>query len=506
MNRNFFCDLHEQMQLFEEKIFLDMLDDTPITYGDANVLTAKLANRLTESGLVPGDRLCAQVKKSPIVVILYLACLRAGVIYLPLNTAYVSSELNHFFQDAEPAMVICDPEKFDEISKLATNSEIKSVLTLDANGNGTLMDGIDKYSASQEVAVKQSNDVALLIYTSGTTGKPKGSMITHGNIRTNAHALNQLWEWSSEDVLLHVLPLFHVHGLFNALHSPMLKASRIIFRKEFSVRETIELIPQATVLMAVPTIYSRLVSSSFLTKELCKNFRLFISGSAPLLPQTFEVFEEQTGHRILERYGMTEAVMITSNPVRGKRIAGTVGKALADVKLQVCDNEGNVLKLGEIGVLEIKGPNVFKGYWRNEEATKKAIRKNGYFVSGDLATIDENGIVSIVGRKTDLIISAGFNIYPAEVEEQLNQIPGVKESAVFGVPHTDLGEAVVAVIVLNQGGELSESDVIEQLGKHLSSFKLPRAVKFVLELPTNAMGKVEKKKLRVEYNHLFEID
>ena len=504
MNGNFYCALQEQMHQHPDNVFLDSLDGTPTSYGEANELSARLANKLVDLGVKPGDRLCAQVHKSTAVVTLYLACLRAGILYLPLNTAYTLYELRHFLEDAEPSVVVCDPERHDEVQTLGNECGVKTVLTLDRDGTGTLNHQLDSYSSQHTVVFRKDSDTAILIYTSGTTGKPKGAKITHGNIQTNSRVLNELWEWREEDVLLHVLPLFHVHGLFNALHVPMLKASRVIFRKEFSVDETIELIPHASVLMAVPTIYSRLVAHSGLNKRLCKDFRIFISGSAPLLPQTFDEFERKTGHRILERYGMSEAAMITSNPLRGERISGTVGKALASVSLRVCDEEGTRLPNGEIGVLEVKGPNVFKGYWRNEKATRKAFREDGYFISGDLAMINDKGIVTIVGRDSDLIISAGFNIYPAEVEQQLNQIPGVKESAVFGVHHRDLGEGVVAAIVPEQLADLTEEGIVDALEGNLSSFKLPRAVFIVDELPTNAMGKVEKKKLREKYKHLFD--
>ena len=504
MNGNFYHALQEQMLQHPDNVFLDSLDGHPISYGEANELSARLANQLVELGMQPGDRLCAQVHKSTMVVILYLACLRAGILYLPLNTAYTLIELKYFLEDAEPSVVVCDPDRYDEVKALGNECGVKAVLTLDRDGTGTLNHQLESHSLQHTVVFRQDSDTALLIYTSGTTGKPKGAKITHGNIQTNARVLNELWEWREEDVLLHVLPLFHVHGLFNALHVPMLKASRVIFRKVFSVDETIELIPRASILMAVPTIYSRLAAHEGLNKQVCKDFRVFISGSAPLLPRTFDEFEKKTGHRILERYGMTEAAMITSNPLRGERISGTVGKALASVSLRVCDADGNRLSNGEIGVLEIKGPNVFNGYWRNEKATTKAFREDGYFISGDLATINDNGIVTIVGRDSDLIISAGFNIYPAEVEQQLNQIPGVKESAVFGVFHHDLGEGVVAVIVPEQSADLTEEGIVDALKQNLSSFKHPRSVFFVTELPTNAMGKVEKKKLRENYRHLFD--
>ena len=503
VNANFYSILQHQMVNSADGIFLELPDRASITYGQANRLSAQLANRLTKVGLERGDRVTAQIEKSPEAVILYLACLRAGIIFHPLNTAYTTSELEHFLQDAKPLLVVCDPAKYEETVQLANRCQVKHVHTLDENGDGSLWSDVSSCSDQFEVAHQNPGDTALLIYTSGTTGKPKGAMITHHNLSSNAASLVKIWSWSSSDVLLHVLPLFHVHGLCVGLHCPMLLASRILFQPRFSVTETISLIARASVMMAVPTIYTRLLSHPQLTRELCSSFRLFISGSAPLLPRTFEKFEQRTGHRILERYGMSEAQMIASNPLLGERIAGTVGYALPDVKLRVCNEDGNPLNNGQIGKLEIKGPNLFKGYWQNPDSTRAAVRDDGYFVTGDLATVSDDNRLAIVGRQSDLIISAGFNVYPKEVEILLNQIPGIVDSAVFGVSHSDLGEAVIAAIIL-QGSGVTEEEVLTVLKKKLSAFKIPKKFMYLEELPRNAMGKVEKNRLRKEYESTFK--
>ena len=486
-----------------DRVFLDLPDLTSVTYGEADSLSAQLANRLTELALQPGDRVTAQVEKSVQCLILYLACLRAGFIFHPLNTAYTATELEHFFTDAEPALVVCSPSRFDETESLAKQHGINHVLTLDADGSGSLWSNISSYSREFPVAHQEPDDIALLVYTSGTTGKPKGAMITHKNIATNANALTQTWNWKQQDVLVHVLPLFHIHGLCISLHCAMTYASRVIFRSKFSLTETLSLIPQCSVFMAVPTIYTRLLTDQRLGPELCSKTRLFISGSAPLLPETFAEFEQRTGHRILERYGMTETAMMASNPLHGERIGGTVGTALPDINLRLCGENGETLEAGETGVLEVKGPNVFKGYWRNPEATSKCIRDDGYFVTGDLATIDHRGVVTIVGRLNDLIISAGFNIYPREIEIYLNQIPGIEESAVFGVFHSDLGEAVMAAIITRQQASVTEVAMRAALEGRISAFKIPKKFVVVEEFPRNAMGKVEKNRLRTFYDDTF---
>ena len=501
-NNNFFELIQQQILESSQKTFLELHDSHSISFSDANRLSAQLANKLNELGLQPGDRVTAQTDKSAQAVLLYLACIRAGLIFHPLNTAYTLKELDYFLEDAQPMLFVCGSKRADETTELIKKHKIQLVETLEANGTGTLCQDIAEYEERFETVVRDGNDTALLIYTSGTTGKPKGAMITHENISSNAASLSQVWGWQKNDVLLHVLPIFHVHGLCVALHIPLLMGTKILFQPRFSVTETIKLLPQTTVMMAVPTIYTRLLSDVKFKKDVCDGMRLFVSGSAPLLPETFTQFEQRTGHRILERYGMSEAQMITSNPLHGVRRGGTVGFPLPGVHVRVCDDDGRPLECGEVGALEIKGPNVFRGYWCNPDATKSTFREDGYFITGDVARIDEEGVVTIVGREKDLIISAGFNIYPSEIEFQINQIPLVSDSAVFGVPHPDLGEGVVAAVI-RQSDSLSEFQISEFLEKNLSAFKIPRRIVFVDAFPRNAMGKIEKNRLRESYRSVF---
>ncbi len=486
------------MRQSADDVFLEVNESHSISYGEGEQLSAQLANKLSEMGLQPGARVTAQVEKSYQVVILYLACFRAGLIFHPLNTAYTLNELEHFLADAQPSLLVSSSKRCSEAQTLIKQHAIQSVLTLEADGAGTLWEDIASYSDSFEVVHKAKDDTALLIYTSGTTGKPKGAMITHENLSSNAQSLIECWGWQKHDVLVHVLPLFHVHGLCVGLHLPILLGSKVIFQAKFSVERTIDCLAKATVMMAVPTIYTRLLSNARLNKEICRTMRVFISGSAPLLPETFAEFEARTGFRILERYGMSEAQMITSNPLKGERLAGTVGYPLLDIRVRICGDDGVLLGSGEIGSLEIAGPNVFAGYWRNPDATHSAFTNDGYFITGDLASVDENGVVTIVGRDKDLIISAGLNVYPREIELELNQLAGVADSAVFGVPHADLGEGVVAAVI-RQSAAVNEVDLLKALKPNLSAFKVPGKIVFVEELPRNAMGKIEKNRLRETY-------
>ena len=502
LNENFFVQLHQVMLNQPDRVLLDLADRSPLTYGEANRLSAQLANHLRSLGLESGNRITIQCEKSYKAVILYLACLRSGIIFHPLNTGYTLNELQYFLKDAEPTLVVCESSRRPATNDLARSAGIRHVLTLQDDGENSLWADIDQYSENFLPIFRDKDDLALLIYTSGTTGKPKGAMITHENISSNAASLVDIWHWRSDDILLHILPLFHVHGLCVGLHCPMLLGCRIIFHNQFSVRETLQWIPKSTVLMAVPTIYTRLLRNSELTKHLCRSMRLFISGSAPLLPETFEEFERKTGHAILERYGMTEAQMITSNPMEGERIPGTVGHALPDIGLRITERDGTALEVGQTGILEIKGANVFSGYWRKPEATQKVFRKDGYFITGDFAAIDECNRVTIVGRDSDLIISAGLNVYPREVEIALNNLPWVIDSAAFGVPHPDLGEAVVAVVI-QRTDHKSMVDITAGLNNHLSKFKIPKQIIFVEEFPRNAMGKIQKNQLRRDYRSLF---
>ena len=487
---------------WSDQVFLELDDQSSISYRQADLLSAQLANQLACWGIRSGDRITVQVEKSPQVILLYLACLRAGIVFHPLNTAYTLHELEYFLNDARPSLLVCDPSKQNEVETLAHECQVTNVVTLDPSGKGTMVEGLDKFDSHFSTVEQNGDDTALLVYTSGTTGKPKGAMITHKNLEFNAKAMVDVWLWKHEDVLLHVLPLFHVHGLCFALHCPMMLGSRIIFQSKFSVDQTIQKIPTASAIMAVPTVYTRLLSRCDFDRNLCQNMRIFISGSAPLQAETFTDFRQRTGHRIVERYGMTEAQIITSNSLDGPCLEGSVGYPLSGVKVRITDENGCVLKHGETGMLEVFGPNIFKGYWQNSKASEAAFTKDGYFITGDLAMVDEQGVVSIVGRGSDMIVAGGFNIYPREVELRLNQISGVTESAVFGVPHADLGEAAAATVVTSDSS-INESSILDELQNTLSAFKLPKTIVFLDELPRNAMGKVEKNKLRKRYKNIL---
>ncbi len=469
------------------KVFLQQEDGGNLTYGEIDQFSAKLVAILKARNINKGDRILVQVDKSMDAVCLYLACLRVGAVYLPMNTAYTPAEINYFTKDARPALMVGD----------FVSQEIPN-LTLDA-----LSREVKNSEPHYPVEQMEKDDLAAILYTSGTTGRSKGAMLSHDNLSSNALTLYEIWHWQQDDVLLHALPIFHVHGLFVALHCALLGGSTVWFLPRLDVDALIRLIPKSTVLMGVPTFYTRLLAHEKFDKALCRNMRLFISGSAPLLEETFHQFETLTDQRILERYGMTEAGMITSNPYDGERIAGTVGPALPDVTVRICDSQGNELPHGEIGSLEYKGPNLFQGYWEMPEKTAEEIRPDGFFISGDMAISDEQGRISIVGRSKDLIISGGFNIYPKEIESAIDLLPEVLESAVIACPHPDLGEAVVAVIVRQDNSALTEPDIPGQLTDQLARFKLPRKIIFMEALPRNTMGKVQKNILRQSYSDLF---
>jgi malonyl-CoA/methylmalonyl-CoA synthetase len=459
------------------------------------------AQALAAAGAKPGDRIVAQVEKSVENVLLYLGALRAGLVYVPLNTAYTAAELAYFISDAEPAVLVCDPAKADALAPVAGSARC---LTLDANGRGTLADAVAAIPPMRfETVARGADDLAAILYTSGTTGRSKGAMLSHGNLASNALALKDYWRWRTGDVLIHALPIYHVHGLFVALHGALLNRSTMLFHKAFDADAVLADLGQATVLMGVPTFYVRLAVHPGLTRKACSNMRLFISGSAPLLESTFEEFASRSGHRILERYGMTEAGMITSNPYDGARIPGTVGYPLPGVSARVCDDKGAEVPRGEPGVLEIKGPNLFKGYWHNPEKTAEEMRPDGHFITGDVAKMAQDGRVSIVGRAKDLIIVGGLNVYPKEIELAIDAVPGVAESAVIGVPHPDLGEGVVAVVTRASGSGVDEAAVLEAIADKLARFKQPRRVLFVETLPRNQMGKVQKAALRETNKDLF---
>ncbi len=472
------------------------------SYGRVEEETNRLAGTLLKLGVSPGDRVAVQTGKSPEAILLYLACLQTGAVYLPLNTAYQPAEIQYFLEDASPNILVCTHEKQEALNPITKIRGIR-VYTLDVLGGGSLMDETASVEPFLDTIPRGSDDIAAILYTSGTTGRSKGAMITHRNLSSNALTLHRCWGWVPGDVLLHALPIYHVHGLFVALHCALLNASKIIFLQKFDAPEIIHQLPRASVFMGVPTYYARLCANEEFDRECCRNMRLFISGSAPLLPETFHAFHERSGHTILERYGMTEAGMITSNPLNGERIAETVGAPLPGVEARVCTNAGEQLESGEVGILEIKGPNVFKGYWNMPEKTREDFREDGFFITGDMAKMNKNGVISIVGRVKDLIISGGLNVYPKEIESALDQQDGVEESAVFGIHHPDLGEAVTAVAVLKNGGIYDEAGWQSSLRKSFAGFKVPKRILCVEKLPRNSMGKVQKSILRKKYRNLF---
>jgi malonyl-CoA/methylmalonyl-CoA synthetase len=494
--------IHRRAQAASQRVAIETTDGGRLTCGELDARCARLAARLARLGVGRGDRVAAQIEKSVANVLLYLACLRRGAVYLPLNSAYTLDELDYFFGDAEPALIVCDPARKTAIEALSGSCAAR-VATLDAEGRGDLIDDQDDEPPQLAIAPVEDDDLAALLYTSGTTGRAKGAMLTHRNLASNALTLADVWGFSAEDVLLHALPLYHVHGLFVACNTALLAGAALLFLPRFDVERVLEALPRATVMMGVPTYYTRLLAQNGLSAARCADVRLFVSGSAPLLEETFRQFEARTGHRILERYGMTETGMNTSNPLCGERRPGTVGLALPGVELRVADEAGRVLGPGEVGVLEVRGPNVFKGYWRMPDKTALEFRPDGFFITGDLARIGADGYVSIVGRAKDLIISGGLNVYPREIESVIDDLPGVVESAVIGVPHPDFGEAVSAVVVRAPGAELDEAAVIAAVRDRLASFKVPKRVWFAPSLPRNAMGKVQKNALREEHQHAF---
>ena len=482
---------------------LELPDGREISYGEIDRRSGRMAQLLVELGVQPGDRVLVQVEKSPEAVLLYLGCLRAGAVFLPLNTAYTAREVDYFMSDAEPRVAVCRPQDRASLVPLAEAAGVAHLLTLGGDGGGTLMEHFAGTAESDLVLPRAADDLAAILYTSGTTGRSKGAMLSHANLASNAQVLHDYWGWVPGDVLIHALPIFHVHGLFVALHTALLNGSRMHWLPKFDADAIVQRLPRATVLMGVPTFYVRLLEHPGLTRAAVANMRLFVAGSAPLLPETFNGFAERTGHRILERYGMTEAGMITSNPYDGERLPGTVGFFLPGVSGRVADADGRELPRGEPGVLEIRGPNVFGGYWRMPEKTAEEFRADGHFITGDVATMAADGRISIVGRAKDLVISGGYNVYPKEIELLIDAIPGVRESAVIGVPHPDFGEAVTAVVVPDGSVDLDEAVVQAALAGELAKFKQPKRVYFVDELPRNTMGKVQKNQLRQDYAATF---
>ena len=474
------------------------------SWSDLERGSAMMANWIDSLQLPAASRIAVQVEKSVEVLMLYLASLRSGHIFLPLNPAYQLSEIAYFLTNAEPALVVCAPKQFSAVSKIAFQSGTQYVVTLDEQRGGSLLQRAAHHSDVHTPVHRQAEDIAAIIYTSGTTGRSKGAMLSHGNLLSNAQVLHAYWGWQSDDVLIHALPVFHVHGLFVAIHGALLSGSQMLWHSRFDPVRILNDMARATVLMGVPTFYTRLLALPALNPASCASMRLFISGSAPMLVDTFERWQERTGHTVLERYGMSETVMLTSNPYRAdaryagasQRMGGSVGFPLPGVSLRIVDDQGLPLACGEVGSIQVKGPNVFAGYWRMPEKNAQEFTADGYFITGDMGTVDEQGYVRIVGRSKDLIISGGLNVYPAEIEDALNNLPGVAESAVVGLPHADFGEVGFAFVLAKAGVELQPQTLLIALKNQLANFKVPKHCHVVTELPRNAMGKVQKNVLR----------
>lgn len=472
-----------------------------LTYAELSEAVGRMANALLALGVEPGERVTVQTEKSVAAVALYLATLKCGAVYHPLNTSYTLAEADYFVGDAAPRVIVCEPSRQQAMRELGDRHKVTAVVNLDGRGEGSLDRLAARMDSRHETVARSAGALAGLLYTSGTTGRSKGAMLSHGNLMSNAETLVKLWDFQAGDVLLHALPVYHVHGLFVALNTAFLNHTEIVWFDRLDAEALIDWFPRATTLMGVPTFYARLLASPRLTPQACAGMRLFISGSAPLLAETHRAFAERTGHAILERYGMTETGMIASNPCHGERIAGTVGFALPDVDLRIADAAGHDVADGELGVIEVKGPNVFGGYWRMPEKTLENFRKDGFFITGDIGKKDEQGRVTLIGRAKDLVISGGFNIYPKEIEEALDGLSGVTESAVIGVPHPDFGEGVVAVVC--GSAPPAEAEMIATLARTLAKFKLPKRIFVLDELPRNAMGKVQKAELRRAFGAAF---
>ncbi len=510
-NHNLFAALRAAFPQNLDAIAVETDDGLCYSWRDLERASAMVAN-LFEGLAVPAhSRIAVQVEKSVEALILYLATLRAGHVFLPLNTAYQSAEIGYFIDNAEPAIVVCSSKNFGWVSKIAFKAGTRHVFTLNEDRTGSLLDRAAHCSDQHQVVVRQADDLAAILYTSGTTGRSKGAMLTHDNLLSNAVMLKDYWGWQRGDVLIHALPIFHVHGLFVAIHGALLNGSKMLWYAKFDPKRVLADLPRATVFMGVPTLYVRMLAEPGLTQQVAANMRLFIAGSAPLLIETFQAWQQRTGHTILERYGMSETVMLTSNPYRAdaryqnqsERRGGTVGFPLPGVSLRVLDEAGQPLGTDEIGGIQVKGANVFKGYWRMPEKTAEEFTPDGFFKTGDVGKVDARGYVTIVGRSKDLIISGGYNVYPAEIEGFINDMPGVAESAVVGVPHPDFGEVGVAVVIAKPGAKLDPDAIVADLKSRLANFKIPKRCFVVPELPRNTMGKVQKNLLRDQHRALF---
>ncbi|MDI9335368.1 MAG: malonyl-CoA synthase [Cytophagales bacterium] len=514
MNANLYAALRANFPRNLDTVAIETDNGLFYSWRDLERGSAMMANLLLSLDLPAGARVAVQVEKSVEAMMLYLATLRAGLVFLPLNTAYQSAEIEYFIGNAEPSVVVCSSKNFSWVSKIAFKAGTQNVFTLDDNRTGSLLDRAAHCTDDYVVAQNDASDLAAILYTSGTTGRSKGAMLSHGNMLSNAETLKKYWGWKPGDVLIHALPIFHVHGLFVAIHGALLNGSKMIWLSKFDPKLVLAKMPEATVFMGVPTLYTRLLGEAGLTKESTKNMRLFVAGSAPLLKETFDDWRARTGHTILERYGMSETVMLTSNPYQAdsryanqsERRAATVGFPLPGVALRVCGEGDKPLATGEIGGIQVKGPNVFQGYWRMPEKTAEEFTKDGFFRTGDVGKIDERGYVHIVGRSKDLIISGGYNVYPAEIEGYINEMAGVAESALVGVPHPDFGEVGIAVVIAKSNAKLDDAAILAALKSSLANFKIPKHCFVVNELPRNTMGKVQKNLLREQYKALFGIN
>jgi malonyl-CoA/methylmalonyl-CoA synthetase len=501
---NLLYDAFFAPQSGRDRAFLILPDGTEIS-GDAFLrMVHRVAHALVASGVQPGDRIAVQIEKSPMALAIYGGAVAAGAIFLPLNTAYTAAEIDYFVGNATPKLLLADGRKAEALTPVA-QAHGAALMVVNADGSGSFADLAAAQSEDFTPVERGADDLAAFLYTSGTTGRSKGAMLTHGNLLSNAKVLTAEWRFTDADVLLHALPIFHTHGLFVATNVSLMAGGAMIFLPGLNMDEMIRLMPRATTMMGVPTFYTRLLDDARFTADLTAHMRLFVSGSAPLLAETHVQFEDRTGHRILERYGMTETNMNTSNPYEGDRRAGTVGLPLPGVEVVVTDpTTGEVLPQGEVGMIEVRGPNVFKGYWQMPEKTREELRDTGFFITGDLGQFDPDGYLSIVGRQKDLIITGGFNVYPKEVELILDEQPGVLESAVVGVPHPDFGEAVLGVIVAEPGQSPDLQAIDQVLRGSLARFKQPKALKIVAALPRNTMGKVQKNELRNQFGDLFK--
>lgn len=503
-NQNLYAAFAAAWQGRENAPFLVTERDRSYSFRQADSESARMAAYLRAIGVRAGDRVSVQVKKSPRNLFLYLACLRAGFVYHPLNIGYKKAELEYFIGNAEPTVFVCDGESTASVSGIATAAGVSHVLTLNGDGSGSLAEGSTQTDPEDTIILSGCDDLAALLYSSGTTGVPKGIMLSHGNLLSNTATLVSAWGFTQNDRLLHALPIFHVHGLFVAIGCTLLSGASMRWLKGFEDNAVIRHLPECSVMMGVPTYYTRLLANGNFTADVSANMRLFVSGSAPLLAETFHEFEARTGQRILERYGMSETNMNTSNPLHGDRRPGTVGPPLPGVEARICSDAGEILGPDQVGNLQIRGPNVFTGYWRMPEKTAEEFTGDGFFNTGDLGRIDTDGYVEIVGRNKDLVITGGLNVYPKEVELFLDELDGVKESAVIGVPHADFGEGVVAVIVSDDSSQCDENEIIAACREHLADFKVPKRAVFVDALPRNTMAKVQKNELRQHYRRLLD--